>query len=122
MVTLRVPTFESLMERRALLEVIVAVQLYTPELFLPNDLTLGVYASIILLPGTDCVLLDSLKPAGPDHTVLTVNGTSTAALNSTLQVRVTSDPTGRMGLTELLVTVTDVGAGTVRSLQITDAL
>ena len=92
----------------------VAVQLYTPELFLPNDLTVIVLVNILLLP---VACLDILNPAGPDHTVITVTGTSTSTLNSTLQVRVTSDPIGRMGLTELLATVTDVGAGTVRSLQ-----
>ena len=69
----------------------VAVQLYTPELFLPNDLTVMVLVSILLLP---VACLDIPNPAGPEHTVFTVTGTSTAALNSTLQLRVTSDPTG----------------------------
>ena len=48
--------------------------------------------------------------------VFTVTGTSTAVLNSTVQVRVTSDPTGRMGLDLLLVTVTEVITGTEKLL------
>ena len=111
-VTLSVPTLESLLARKPLLlEVMVAEQRYTPELLLPNDLTVTILVCNVLLP---IAPLDILNPAGPDHTVFTVTGTSTAALNSTLQVRVMSDPTGRMGLTELLATVTNVGAGTVR--------
>ena len=43
----------------------------------------------------------------------TVTGTFTVGLNSTVQVRVTSDPIGRMGVTGLLVMVTEVGDGTV---------
>ena len=58
------------------------------------------------------VVGESVTLSGPVHTVFTVTGTSTAGLNSTVQVRVTSDPTGRMGLTGLLVTFTEVGAET----------
>ena len=59
------------------------------------------------------VVGESVTPSGPVHTVLTRTGTFTDGLNSTVQVRVTSDPTGRMGLTRLLVAVTKVVAGTV---------
>ena len=44
--------------------------------------------------------------------MLTVTGTSSAGLNSTAQVRVTSDPKGDMGLGMLLDSVTEVGDGT----------
>lgn len=57
-------------------------------------------------------MLVVIKPAGPVHTVTTVTGISTIGLNSTAQVTVTSDPTGRIGLSGTLVTVTDVGDGT----------
>ena len=66
-----------------------------------------------MLPITGCAVLVFINPFGPVHTVLTVTGTSTAGLNSTVQVRVTSDPTGWIGLIGSLVTVTEVGAGTV---------
>ena len=42
---------------------------------------------------------------GPVHTVVTVTGTSTPGLNSTVQVRVISDP-NKMGLDELEVRLT----------------
>ena len=54
-----------------------------------------------------CAELVVVNPSGPVHTVFTVTGTSTAGLNSTVHVKVTSDPTGRMGLVLLLVTITD---------------
>ena len=57
------------------------------------------------------VLGESVTPSGPVNSVFTFSGTSTPGLNSTVQVRVTSDPTW-MGLTGMLVTVTEVGAGT----------
>ena len=58
------------------------------------------------------VVGESVTPSGPVHTVFTITGTSTAGLNSTVQVRVTFDLTGRTGLTGLLVTLTEVGTGT----------
>ena len=61
---------------------------------------------------TTGVVEESVTPAGPVHSVFTVTRTFTTGLNSTVQVRVTVDPTGRMGLTGSLVTVTEVGAGT----------
>ena len=58
-----------------------------------------------------------LKLAGPVHTVFTVTGTSTDALNTTVQVRVTVAPIGLTanGLEWSLVTLTDVGAGTIQN-------
>ena len=61
---------------------------------------------------TDAEEIINDLPAGSISRTFTVTGTSTAGLNSTVQVKVTSDPTGRMGLTGLLVTVTKVGTGT----------
>ena len=55
-----------------------------------------------------------MNPTGVVNTVFTVTGTSTAGLNSTAQVRVTSDPKGGMGLGMLLDNDTEVGAGTAK--------
>ena len=63
-----------------------------------------------MLPLTGCAVLVVINPAGPVHPVFKVTETSTAGLNSTVQVRMTSDPT----LNEPLVIVTKVGGGTVR--------
>ena len=49
---------------------------------------------------------------GPVNIVFTVTDTSTDELNTTVQVKVTVDPIGWMGLAGLLVTLTEVGAGT----------
>ena len=57
-------------------------------------------------------MLVVMNPAGPVHTVLTSTSTFTVVLNTTVQDRVTSDPTGWMGLTGSLVMVTDVGRET----------
>ena len=65
-----------------------------------------------MLSTTGCAVLDVINPAGPVHTVVTVTGISTTGLNSTVQVIETADPTGRIGLSGTLVTVTDVGDGT----------
>ena len=56
----------------------------------------------------------SVAPSGPVHTILKVTGTSTAGLNSTVQVRMTYDPRARMGLIRSLVTIIEVGDGTGR--------
>ena len=69
-----------------------------------------------MLPITGCAVLVDMNPSGPVNTVLTVTGISTAGLNSTAQVRVTSDPKGGMGLGMLLDSVT-VGAGTAKLWQ-----
>ena len=45
--------------------------------------------------------------------MFTVTGTLTAGLNTTVQVSVTTDPTGRIGFGLLLDTIIDAGAGTV---------
>ena len=54
------------------------------------------------------------NPIGVVNTVFTVTGTSTAGLNSTAQVKVTSDPKGGIGLEMLLDSNTEVGAGTAK--------
>ena len=51
--------------------------------------------------------------AGPVHSVFTVTGTFTAGFNSTMQVRVTVDPMGWIGLDGLGTIVTDEGVGTI---------
>ena len=53
-----------------------------------------------------------MNPAGVVNAVFTVTGTSTAGLNSTVQIRLTSDPKGGIGLGMLLDSITEVGAGT----------
>ena len=57
-------------------------------------------------------VVESVIPTGPTHTVFTVIGTSTAGLSSTVQVRVTLEPIGQIGLYWLLVTLTEYGTGT----------
>ena len=52
----------------------------------------------------------SVTPFGPVHTVFTVTGTSTAGLNSTIQVRFGEDPA--IITSEGRVTLTLEGAGT----------
>ena len=54
-----------------------------------------------------------MNPAGLANTVFTVTGTSTAGLNSTVQVRVKLDPKGGIGLGMSLDNIKEVGAGTV---------
>lgn len=52
------------------------------------------------------------KTPGPVNIVFTVTGTSTAELNITVHITATSAPIGRIGLSGLLATFTEVGAGT----------
>ena len=56
---------------------------------------------------TGCAVVVFLNPAGPVHTVFTVTGTSTAGLNTTVQVRVTADP-----MTMVLLLMVTFGVGT----------
>ena len=70
---------------------------------------------MVLLPITVCAVVVVINPAGPVHTVVTVTGTSTAGLNITVQVRVTSEGAGQIGLAGLLVMLTEVGAGTAEN-------
>ena len=56
-------------------------------------------------------MLAVMNPSGPVHTVLTVTGTSTAGLNSTVHVRTVKDPT-IMELSKSLITLTTLGSGT----------
>jgi hypothetical protein len=65
-----------------------------------------------MLPITGCAVLVRMNPSGVVNNVFIIIGTSTAGLNSTAQVRVTSDPKGGMGLGMLLDSVTEVGTGT----------
>ena len=60
---------------------------------------------MLLITGCDVIVF--INPAGPVHTVVTVTGTSTEGLNSTVQVRVTADPAAMVPL--VMVTV---GGGT----------
>ena len=57
-------------------------------------------------------MLVVVNPLGPLYSVFTVTGTSTTGLNSTVHVRVTADPIGRMGLTGSLVRTIETGFGT----------
>ena len=71
---------------------------------------------MVLLPTAGCsvlVLLVTIIPDGPIHSVVTVTRISTVVLNSTLQVILAADPTGRTGLSGTLVTVT-LGDGTAQ--------
>ena len=70
---------------------------------------------MVVLPITGSAMTVVINPAGPVHTVVTVTGTSTAGLNITLQVRITSEETGQIGLAGLLVMLTEVGAGTAEN-------
>ena len=68
-------------------------------------------------PDTDGVVVVSGLPAGSvlNNSKVTFNGTSIPVplVNSTVQMRVTSDPKGGIGLVGLLDNNTEVGAGTV---------
>ena len=112
-VILAVPVAVALLRRNVLGDValILVLQEYSPNCSLPNELITAVLIHtvrfrIIVLFGR------IVTPYGPLHTVFTVNGTSTAGLSSTVQVRVILDPIGRMGL-EMLLSVTRDGAGTI---------
>ena len=87
-----------------------APQVYIPELLLLNELIMNV----VMLPITGCAVPVVTNPSGLVNAVFTVTGTSTAGLNSTAQVRVTSDPKGGIGLAMLLDSITKVGAGTAK--------
>ena len=67
-----------------------------------------------MLPITGCAVLARVNPTGSVNTVITVTGTSTAGFDSTVtvQVTVTLDPKGGIGLGMLLNSAMEVGAGT----------
>ena len=71
-----------------------------------------------MLPITGCAVLVVMNPASVVNTVFTVTGISTAdwGLNSTAQVRVTSDPKGGIGLGKLLDNIMETGVGTAKYL------
>ena len=68
-----------------------------------------------MLPITGCAVLVRMNPSSVVNTVLTVTRISTTGLNSTAQVRVTSDPKGGMGLGMLLDSAIEVGSGTANN-------
>ena len=59
------------------------------------------------------IVKENVTPVGPVHTMFTVTGTSTAGLNSTVQVRVMLEP---MTFVVLLDEILIDGAGTIASL------
>ena len=94
----------------------VAVQEYSPDSSLPNEwiTTIILILNFVWVLISDCVLFIVMNPDGPVHSAFTVTDSeafTTNLGNSTIQVRLTSDPIGQMGLTGSLVIVT-VGSGT----------
>ena len=69
---------------------------------------------MVLYPIPDRAMSVIIRSSGPVHVVFTFTGTSTAGLNSTMQVRVTSDPSGQIGLTGSLVITMEIGGETVQ--------
>ena len=67
-----------------------------------------------MLPLLGRAVLVVLNPAGPVHTVFTVTGTSTAELNSTVQIKVRTllYRSDKSWLAGSLVTLTEIGSGT----------
>ena len=104
----------SLMKVLADAERTVALQMYTPESFLPNELIMAVV--VWMDPDTDGRVVVSGLPAGStfNSSKATFNGMSIPGplVTITLQIRVRSDPKGGMGLGMLLDSTTTVGAGT----------
>ena len=70
---------------------------------------MAVLVNLVRLSFTELVTGVIVTLSGPLHTVNTVTGTSTAELNSTVQVRVTTDP---IFICPWGVTLTARGAGT----------
>lgn len=67
------------------------------------------------MSGCTSHMLRGINPSGPFHSVFTVTDSEVFATklgNSTMQVRLTSDPIGQIGLAGSLVILT-VGPGTV---------
>ena len=89
-------------------EVMLAWQVQLPVLAALTETVLTYVVVFTITAGTGSVGIN-ITSAGPVHSVLTVTGTSTAGLNSTVQVRVTLAP----AITPSgAVIVTAVGAGT----------
>ena len=67
-----------------------------------------------MLPLLGRAVLIALNPAGPVHNVFTVTGTSTAELNSTVQIKVRTSlyRSDKSWLAGSLVTLTEIGSGT----------
>ena len=68
---------------------------------------------MVVLPITGCAVLVVINPSGPVHNVFTVTEIFSTGLNSTIQVRLTVDPIGLMGLAGSLVMFTEVGGVTI---------
>ena len=118
-VTRAIPDFGSLSVVNKVVRLTVAMQLYTPDSSLPNELTMAVLVCLVRFIITGPVG-ESVTPSGPVHIVVTVTGTSTAGSKSTVQVRVTSDPTGHTGLAGSLLTTT-VGSDATNRMKLTVA-
>jgi hypothetical protein len=88
-----------------------AVQVYSPDWVLPNELTVAVLVYLVVFSITESVTRVIVTPIGPVNSAVTVTGTSTDRLKSTVQVRVTVALRGRIGLAGVLVIIT-VGFGT----------
>ena len=69
----------------------------------------------MLLLITGCVVLAIVNPSRLVTAVFTVTETSTTELNTTVQVRVTPDPKGGIGLSVLLDSITELGFGTAEN-------
>ena len=80
----------------------LTMQLYSPDWVLPNGLTVAVLVYLVVFSITELLTGVIITPAGPDIWAVTFTGTSTNGLKSTVQIRVTVDPTGRMGLAGVL--------------------
>ena len=64
---------------------------------------------LVVLPITGCDVIVFINPADPVHTEVTVTETSTAGLNSTVQVRVTADPAAMVPLAMVIVGIGTTG-------------
>ena len=114
MLSIPVTPVPPIMKGFAVINPTLALQVYSPDWILPNELTMDVLVYLVVFTITELVREVIITPTGPDiWWTVTFTGTSTNGLKSTVQVRVTVDPTGRMGLAGLLV-ITTTGFGTGR--------
>ena len=91
-------------------DLMIDVQLYSPDCSLRNE---GSIASLwYAVPKADGEVEVRICPDGFLNLMMTSTGISTSGFSSTEQVRVTSDPIGRIGFGLLLLTVTLIGDGT----------
>ena len=111
-ITTYVPETSSLSARNGDIELIAAVQVYSPESLVSTELIVAVLMEVVavILVATEVEVVNSV-PGGPLHTVFTVTAMYTASLNSMEQVRVREEPVKIVPSGEA-VTVTAVGGGT----------